>query len=283
MNLRFSLFAIGFFLPLCASAQGIFSVSVTPDTVLQGEPAFIHVQGVTKAEIQRIVFDGKILPIFIYHAEPSVLLGIDIRHATGTFPIFVRLTDGRESSTTLAVQERQMYRAPLGIPEKLGGNAPANQAKVVDTLSIENMILASLTTGAKAFWTKSFSYPLSYATVTDPYGYDRQTGAYTIVHKGTDFQAAIGTPVYAANRGVARLVKNFTVYGKTVVVDHGLGLETFYMHLSKIFVNQGQLVLPGQRIGLSGETGYANAPHLHVSVRIGGISIDPVKFFDLFK
>ncbi|MFA6095419.1 MAG: M23 family metallopeptidase, partial [Candidatus Paceibacterota bacterium] len=70
---------------------------------------------------------------------------------------------------------------------------------------------------------------------------------------------------------------------RTIVVDHGLGLMTFYMHLSKIFVNEGELVLPGQVIGLSGDTGYAERPHLHLTVRIGGVSIDPVRFMGLFK
>jgi murein DD-endopeptidase MepM/ murein hydrolase activator NlpD len=54
------------------------------------------------------------------------------------------------------------------------------------------------------------------------------------------------------------------------------------MHLSRIKVNVGELVLPGQVIGLSGKTGYAEDPHLHISIRIGGISIDPIKFLSLF-
>ena len=58
---------------------------------------------------------------------------------------------------------------------------------------------------------------------------------------------------------------------------------SFYMHLSKISVNQGELVLPGQLIGYAGQTGYAEQPHLHLTVRINNISIDPIKFLDLFK
>jgi len=56
-----------------------------------------------------------------------------------------------------------------------------------------------------------------------------------------------------------------------------------YMHLSESKVNAGELVLPGQVIGLSGQTGYAENPHLHVSVRIGGVSIDPIEFLKLFE
>jgi murein DD-endopeptidase MepM/ murein hydrolase activator NlpD len=82
---------------------------------------------------------------------------------------------------------------------------------------------------------------------------------------------------------VVRVARTFQIYGKTVVVDHGFGVMTFYMHLSKIKVNVGELVLPGQLIGFSGETGYAESPHLHITVRINNVSIDPIKFLDLFK
>ena len=85
------------------------------------------------------------------------------------------------------------------------------------------------------------------------------------------------------NRGVVRLVRNFRNYGKTVVVDHGLGLFAFYMHLSRIKVNEGELVRPGQVIGLSGQSGYAEKPHLHLTVRVDRISIDAMKFMALFN
>jgi murein DD-endopeptidase MepM/ murein hydrolase activator NlpD len=55
------------------------------------------------------------------------------------------------------------------------------------------------------------------------------------------------------------------------------------MHLSRIKVNVGELVQQGQTIGLSGQTGYAESPHLHLTIRINGISIDPIKFFAMFQ
>ena len=85
------------------------------------------------------------------------------------------------------------------------------------------------------------------------------------------------------NRGIVRLAKHFRDYGNTVIIDHGLGLMTFYMHLSKIQVNVGELVRQGHMIGLSGQTGYAAQPHLHLTVRINDVSIDPIKFMALFK
>ncbi|MEK9182015.1 MAG: M23 family metallopeptidase, partial [Patescibacteria group bacterium] len=173
--------------------------------------------------------------------------------------------------------------APLGIPQKLGGDTKESQDKLVNTLAEENKSLANIRTGKKAFWTEKFTYPLSQIVVTDDYGYSRKTGEYSLAHKGTDFRAKEGTPIMAMNRGVVRIARTYRNYGKVVVIDHGLGLITFYLHFSKIKVNEGELVKHGQMIGLSGQTGYALSPHLHLSIRINNNSIDPVKFMDLFK
>jgi murein DD-endopeptidase MepM/ murein hydrolase activator NlpD len=83
------------------------------------------------------------------------------------------------------------------------------------------------------------------------------------------------------NRGIVRFTDSLRNYGKTVVIDHGLGLQTVYMHLSEIIVSLGQMVDKGELIGMSGDTGYVLGPHLHLTVRIWDISIDPIKFLEL--
>ncbi len=123
--------------------------------------------------------------------------------------------------------------------------------------------------------------PVKNPIITDTYGYSRQTGAYSIAHKGTDFRAVEGTPVYAMNDGIVRLKKEFRDYGNTLVVDHGGGLQTLYLHLSKFVVNEGEWVSKGKLIAYSGSTGYTEGAHLHISVKIGTYSIDPMKFLEL--
>lgn len=108
------------------------------------------------------------------------------------------------------------------------------------------------------------------------------TGKYVLPHLGDDLKAGIGTKVFAMNKGVVRLSRTYRAYGKAVLIDHGLGLQTIYLHLSKIYVKEGATVARGQVIGLSGNTGYVTGPHLHLSVRLNGVSIDPVKFMNLF-
>lgn len=251
--------------------------------ILQGNPIILTIDGANKIpDVKSASFNNKTVPVFLYNGKPTVLIGIDLNQKPGNYDFVAKLVNGSEFKQTITVELREKPREVLGIPEKLGGNTKQAQTVMVSSLSSENAVLAKIHTGLKAFWIKPFQYPLSTTTVTDSYGYIRETGNYLIAHKGVDFRASEGTPVNAMNRGVVRLAKNFKIYGKTIVVDHGLGVMTMYMHLSRIKVNVGELVLPGQVIGLSGKTGYAEDPHLHISIRIGGISIDPIKFLSLF-
>ena len=261
------------------------SLAITPSTVLQGEPIMIQIDNFNSTATPAIYFAGKILPTFIYDSKPTAFVGVDLNKAAGKYVVSVKLSG---STTTLLtgsviVKTRPKVSAPLGIPDKLGGNATSSQIALVNNLTKENAEIKSLTTTKTSLWNLPFKYPLKNNVVTDSFGYTRITGAYSISHLGTDFKASEGTNVYAMNNGIVSFARKTTIYGNMVVIDHGLGLQTLYAHLSKLDVTEGQTVARGQIIGLSGQTGYAEQPHLHVSVKISGISVDPIKFLNFFK
>lgn len=271
------------FAPLAAFAASDAVISFEPQLLIQGDPVMVQIIGVPKSSVKGISFGGKALKVLNYSGKPTAFSAIDLSGRTGTTTIKARLSDGEILLEDVIVFPRQKSEATLGIPEKLGGDTASSQKTLVDTLAAENAELAALHTGTKAFWTMPFGYPVENPVVTDTYGYTRLTGSYSISHKGTDYRAPIGTPVLAMNRGVVRLAKTFRNYGNAIVIDHGLGLMTLYMHLSKLKVKEGELVTKGQAIGLSGDSGYAAKPHLHLSVRINGVSIDPEVFMSFFK
>ena len=130
-------------------------------------------------------------------------------------------------------------------------------------------------------WFGSFKRPLASQT-TSPYGTQRlfngQHGSY---HRGTDFRASVGTPVYASNSGVVRLAKNLFYSGNLVVVDHGINIFTLYAHLSEIQVKKGQPIATGQQLGLSGASGRVSGPHLHWAVKVNGVYVDPLQFLSV--
>jgi murein DD-endopeptidase MepM/ murein hydrolase activator NlpD len=259
------------------------TITVYPEKVIQGEPIKVTIENVTDiASVRKILFDNETAGVFSYQNEPTAFIGIDLNKKIGEHIVVVTFSDGTVLEKTISVVKRDKIEAPLGIPEKLGGNTPEAAKQVVSSLAKENQSIYSVRAFARALWADSFKFPIPNPIVTDAYGYSRETVGQSITHKGTDFRAKEGTSVKAMNRGIVRLARTYQIYGKTVIIDHGLGLFTVYMHLSKIKVNEGELVKQGQLIGLSGETGYAESPHLHISVWVGRISIDPMKFMALF-
>ncbi|HKX32238.1 MAG TPA: M23 family metallopeptidase [Blastocatellia bacterium] len=94
-------------------------------------------------------------------------------------------------------------------------------------------------------------------------------------HQGLDYRAATGTPVAAMNSGRVVLARDLFYEGGFVVIDHGQGLLTLYLHLSQIQATEGQMVKKGETVGLSGATGRVTGPHLHVGVRWQGVYLNP--------
>jgi murein DD-endopeptidase MepM/ murein hydrolase activator NlpD len=96
-------------------------------------------------------------------------------------------------------------------------------------------------------------------------------------HQGIDFPVATGTRVGAAGRGVTRFAGwNSGGYGNLVIVQHRLGYQTWYAHLSRVTTWPGEVVTGGTRIGLVGSTGHSTGPHLHFEVRLNGTPINPM-------
>ena len=102
----------------------------------------------------------------------------------------------------------------------------------------------------------------------------------TQVHFGYDLASTKHSPVPAANSGVVAFAGPLTIYGNTVIVDHGLGLQTLYAHLSSIEAKVGDKVTKGQELGRSGATGLAVGDHLHFEVLVSGVSVTPLEWWD---
>jgi murein DD-endopeptidase MepM/ murein hydrolase activator NlpD len=102
----------------------------------------------------------------------------------------------------------------------------------------------------------------------------------TQIHYGYDLAAVQQGPVPAANSGIVIFAGPLSIYGNTVVVDHGLGLQTLYAHLSSIGVKEGEHVAKEQELGRTGSTGLALGDHLHFEVLINGVSVTPLEWWD---
>jgi murein DD-endopeptidase MepM/ murein hydrolase activator NlpD len=100
------------------------------------------------------------------------------------------------------------------------------------------------------------------------------------VHLGFDLAVGQHTPVPAANDGKVVWAAPLGIYGNCIVVDHGYGLQSIYGHLSEISVKEGQTVARGETMGRSGSTGLAGGDHLHFSMQIDGVQVNPIEWWD---
>jgi murein DD-endopeptidase MepM/ murein hydrolase activator NlpD len=102
-------------------------------------------------------------------------------------------------------------------------------------------------------------------------------------HSGIDISAPTGTPVVAAAPGLVKFAGRHAGYGNLLILQHSGGVETYYAHLSRIQVMEGQRVARGELIGAVGMSGRATSPHLHYEVRIGGSPVNPYAYLKSYS
>lgn len=129
----------------------------------------------------------------------------------------------------------------------------------------------------------SLGFPMAwYYRKTSDFGYrNHPIYGQVLQHNGVDLSADTGTEIYAAYKGTVVVSTYNSSAGNYIMIDHGSGLMTVYMHCSKLLVSVGETVSKGQTIGLVGSTGNSTGPHLHFSVRLNGSYVDPKPYIGL--
>jgi lysostaphin len=140
----------------------------------------------------------------------------------------------------------------------------------------------------KKFWNGPFLKP-NKGPITTIYGVRRYYNgkfANDYYHRGVDYAGAVGSPVMAPAAGrvalVGRVSQGFRIHGNIVGIDHGQGVTSTYLHLSRINVKEGDIVQAGQVIGAVGSTGATTGPHLHWGLYVQGQSVDPVPWRNIY-
>ncbi len=174
---------------------------------------------------------------------------------------------------TIRVERKRYPRVLLKVPGRYTAPSPEDQTEITRDKEIKTSAFKTVTPARE--WKGSFAAPVT-AEISDVFGVERVfNGSVQSTHQGLDFRAPTGTPVAAVNGGRVILAQPLFFEGNCVVIDHGQGLLTLYLHLAKFSVKQGDDVTKGQEIGLSGGTGRATGPHLHLAVRWQGVYLDP--------
>jgi len=209
------------------------------------------------------------------------LAGVSLETKPGTYLLELHADTSSSDSTGQAISlekkirvAHQRYpRVMLKVPDRYTAPSPDEQRQIEQDKQTKAEIFK--TVSAEREWKGSFAPPVE-AAISDLFGVERIfNGSVQSTHQGLDFRVPAGTSVAAVNSGRVILARPLFFEGNCIVIDHGQGLLTLYLHLSKFLVNEGDEVKKNQPIALSGGTGRATGPHLHLAVRWQGVYLDP--------
>jgi murein DD-endopeptidase MepM/ murein hydrolase activator NlpD len=255
------------------------AVTLTPNVVVAGSPELLRVDA-PGAQAVDGEWMGRKLAFFRGKDGPAwyALAGADVETAAGPSMLHIAAQAGggaRDLSLAVEVHEAHYRTESLSVAPEFVQPGPKALQQIEAEKALKEKIFAA--SAPQPLWSGDFRRPVA-AAATDSFGTRRTFNRkLESVHKGMDFRAATGTPVRAANSGVVVLVRRLYYEGYCVAIDHGMGLYTISMHLSRIDVREGQRVGRGDRVGLSGATGRVTGPHLHWAVRWQDAYLDPAK------
>ena len=214
------------------------------------------------------------------------ILGVDLEKPPGTYPLLIHVQkgSGKPESCTLRIPVRagKFATERLHVEKEFVEPSPEQIKRANEERDKLRAIFDQVT--PDKLWDGDFRIPLDGVTTGGNFGKRRVlNGQPGSPHSGVDFPAVTGTPVHAAQNGRVELAQELFFSGNTVVVDHGLGIYTFYGHLSEIDVKPGDKVESGQVLGKVGATGRVTGPHLHWGLTVERARVNPLQLVKLLE
>jgi murein DD-endopeptidase MepM/ murein hydrolase activator NlpD len=274
----------GFYISLALSlsafsAADCAELSLSSSSAKQGQPIEVTYTTETAEESPTFVFGRQTYKLFpspgaqgegdgkrIYKAILSPSLELD----PGVYTL-----KNDNSSVKLKVLDGKFQMRYLTLPKsKDNFNTSPGEEEAVNA--------AKETLSPHRLWSGNFIRP-SKARTSTPFGVRRTVNGKFLkdyFHSGLDFAGYQGSPVVATAPGTVVMARTgFKLHGNCIAIDHGQGIVSFYIHLKKLNVVQGQQVKAGQLIGQIGQTGRANGPHLHFSIYCNKAASNPNSWF----
>lgn len=288
MKIRSILFLWILALPSLVSAE-ILRFKLSEKNPDQGDVLII--QRVDKGtDSFRVLFSSRQYNSFLFEKKQTVFLGMPYQFRPGTYSVTALYSvKGNTASSKFVIKVRELYPKLKYAPPK---RSEAEQQRInkEQEHKVETIQKMTLQISSRTY----FSWPVSPIKVNASFGEKRCRDRNLWrkfncrYHLGTDYRAAFDedrsnpVAVHSINSGVVAMTASNEIDGNIVVVDHGNGLSSEYLHLSKFLVKKGDVVKRAQRIGIAGKTGATDAIHLHLTIKMdyGKTLIDPQKFLN---
>lgn len=212
----------------------------------------------------------------------AFVFGFD-RDAKGVSKLKVRFKNKKVETFEYTLEPREYEEQRLTIAKKYV-SPPKRELKKINR---ENQLMkaarAKVGKLKNALYMSGFVYPVDSVDIRSVFGSQRiLNGKRANIHNGLDFSAEVGDSIRAISDGIVRIAgDNFYYNGNFILLDHGQGLTSVYLHMSKIIAKDNQKIKKSEVIGLAGSTGRATGPHLHLGVQWYKKRIDPMSLFNL--
>jgi murein DD-endopeptidase MepM/ murein hydrolase activator NlpD len=232
-------------------------------------------------------WDGHELPLWQESADNKhqrALLGVDLEHESGKYNLELSAQlPGIETFTCSVIVPVNLGKFPverLTVEKKFVEPNAEEVARANQERQHLKEIFATMT--PDRLWTGRFRLPLDGTRNARNFGRRRVlNGVPGSPHSGVDLPAAAGTPIHAAQRGRVVLAEKLFFSGNTVVIDHGLGVYTFYGHMQSFSVAPGDMVEKGALLGKVGASGRVTGPHLHWGLTVNQARVNPLQILSL--
>lgn len=269
---------LGFFLNI-PQAKGLAQSDIIshPQIINQGDIGLIRIK-VIKGEKPQLSWLKKNIPLHLNGEETEWFgfLETDLNTNPGTYQVQIAaLTHPEKVILKIKVIEKDYGVRNLTLPKHMVDL----DSKTLQRVRKEAQATKILWKGPypEDIWSGPFIKPVD-GEIIGPFGrkslINKQPRS---PHSGVDLRAPKGTPVKTMNSGRVVLVAEHFFTGKTVVIDHGGGIQSMYFHLDRVLLKKGDQVTRGQVLGQVGSTGRATGPHLHLGVRVNGARVDPMR------
>jgi murein DD-endopeptidase MepM/ murein hydrolase activator NlpD len=254
-------------LSLAASANGAESKLRLPDHFQQGQLVVGHAPAGTAIE-----FGGRPLHV---GTDGTFVFGLD-RDAPPSATLEVRYSNGARATRKLQVAKRTYHIEHVeGLPQKTVTPDPETAARIEREQAA--VAEARKRDDAREDFLRGFALPVEGARISGVYGSQRiDNGTPKAPHMGLDLAVVEGTPIHAPAAGIVTFAEpDLVLTGGTVLIDHGFGLTSAFLHMSRLDVKVGERIERGQVFGAAGMTGRASGPHVHWGFNWFDVRLDP--------
>jgi len=255
-----------------------FQASLLPSQINPGDAFLVKISEVRESDLPAAFLNGK--EILFSRCGGTCVIGISaVALETKPGRHMIQLRIGEEGiRLPLLVRRARFPTLFLTLPKEKVFLSPGDLERADKEEERLQLLWMTMT---ERLWEGSFLIPLHHS-ISTAFGTKRMLNRkVTSIHKGVDIRGKEGDDVKASNRGRVVLAEELFFGGNTIILDHGQGIFTMYMHLSSFSVKPDDVVSKGDIIGSVGSSGRSSGPHLHFGVKVQGMSVNPISFVKL--